>query len=347
MVRSRRSRNGSRSWWESASDRDLLDLRLRDLGLDWRDTWLADRVEQLHGELEARGLRLRPHVWLSTEWFSPDGIPGIAIPFFLAHERLMRLEKRMMLAVEGSSDRECMKLLRHEAGHAACTAYRLHRRPRWRDTFGPYGKPYPDSYVPRARSRNHVQHLRGWYAQAHPAEDFAETFAVWLAPNSRWRSRYRGWPALQKLEVVDSMMDSIAGRPTKVRSRRHVEPVSRSSMTLREYYEQKHERYGASFPSIFDEDLLVLFSSDHHFRRRPTAASFLRRARPHIRDVVGRWTGEVAYTVDHVIVDMINRCRELELRLTLSESKTFHEASVLVAVHTTRTIHRTPHRIML
>ena len=346
-MSAQRSTRRRRPWWASFSDRELLDVRLCDLDLDWRRTWLARTVEQLHDELEEKGLRLRPHVWLSTEWFSPDGVPGIAVPFFLAHERLMRLEKRKMLSVEGGSERGCLRLLRHEAGHAICTAHRLHRRPKWRATFGPYGAPYPESYAPRPSSRDHVQHLAGWYAQAHPAEDFAETFAVWLNPRSRWRQRYRDWPALEKLEVVDAMMASIAGRTPPVRSRRFVEPISKSRDTLRDVYEERQERYGAHAPTVFDEDLLRLFSDEARHAHRPTAAAFLRSARPRIRDTVVRWTGEVPYTVDHVVGDMIERCKSLELRLRMSTSKSIHEASVLVAVHTTRYMHRLPHRIAL
>ena len=333
--------------WTRAGDRALLETRLRDLGLDWRATWLRGIVEQVREELAWNGIALRPHVWLSTEWFSPDGIPGIAVPFYLAHERLIRLEKRMMFSAEGATERRCLELMRHEAGHAVCTAFRLHHRQRWRDTFGHYSTLYPDSYVPRPRSRDYVLHLSGWYAQAHPAEDFAETFAVWLDPTSKWRQRYRDWPALAKLQVVDSMMESIMGVRPVVRSRRFVEPISSNRDTLREYYEQKQERYGSQVSTVLDEDLTKLFSPDPRHRARPTAASFLRRNRGRIRRHVVRWTDEVPYTVDHVLEDMIARCRQEGLRLTQSETRTFHEATLMVAVHTTRTAHRIPHRILL
>jgi hypothetical protein len=56
-------------------------------------------------------------------------------------------------------------------------------------------------------------HLDDWYAQAHPDEDFAETFAVWLTPDLDWRARYRGWKAIAKLEYVDELMRSLAGKP--------------------------------------------------------------------------------------------------------------------------------------
>ena len=163
-------------------------------------------MRRLYRELDKRQIGFRPHVWLSEEWFSPDGVPGIAVPFYLAHPRLERLERRMMRNVEGGSAESAMRILRHEAGHAIDTAYRLRRRKRWREVFGPASLPYPDTYRARPGSRRYVQHLGEWYAQAHPCEDFAETFAVWLKPNSSWRRTYAQWPAFHKLEFVDELL---------------------------------------------------------------------------------------------------------------------------------------------
>jgi hypothetical protein len=184
---------GARVPWARWSNERLLDLRLRDLGLAIEGTWLEDCVAELYGELASRGIALRPHVWLSHEWFSPAGVPGIAVPFYLAHPRLMRLERSQMLEVEGGTREECLRILRHECGHAIQHAYLVHRRRRWRELFGRSSQPYPDLYRPNPASRRFVQHLRLFYAQSHPDEDFAETFAVWLQPRHLWRRRYAGW----------------------------------------------------------------------------------------------------------------------------------------------------------
>src|SRR5882757_3369448 len=208
--------------WEKLSDEQLLKQRLSSLRVTVEDTWLEDCLGALYEELQARGIRLRPHTWISREWFSPADVPGIAIPFYLAHPRLMKLEKKMMLEVEGGTWSECMAILRHETGHAVQHAYQLQRRRRWQQLFGPSSKHYPLYYRPNPASRNYVQHLRRWYAQSHPDEDFAETFAVWLRPRSNWRTRYAGWPALKKLEYVDELMEEIAGkRPASAFIRRH------------------------------------------------------------------------------------------------------------------------------
>ena len=160
--------------------------------------------------------RFRPYVWLSTDWFTPDGLSGFAIPFFLAHPRLARLEGRHMLEVEGGGHDWCMKLLRHETAHAIDNAYRLRRRKRWREVFGRASEKYAEAYLPRPLSREYVLNLDDWYSQSHPLEDFAETFSVWLQPRSQWRRRYADWPALKKLEYVDELMERIGADPPPV-----------------------------------------------------------------------------------------------------------------------------------
>ena len=159
--------------WQNASTRELLGLRLCDLGLSIESTFVEDCVQTLHEEMASRDLRVKPHVWLSTEWFCPDGIAGIAVPFYLVHPRLMRLERSQMLEVEGGTRQECLKLLRHEAGHAVHHAFRLGRLKRWQRLFGPSSTPYPDVYRPNPSSKRYFTNLDLWYAQAHPDEDFA------------------------------------------------------------------------------------------------------------------------------------------------------------------------------
>ena len=212
--------------WEKLSDEQLLKQRLSSLRVKVEGTWLEDCLGALNEELQARGIRLRPHTWISSEWFSPADVPGIAIPFYLAHPRLMKLEKKMMLEVEGGTWSECMAILRHETGHAVQHAYQFQRRRRWQQLFGPSSKHYPLYYRPNPASRRYVQHLRRWYAQSHPDEDFAETFAVWLRPRSNWRTRYAGWPALKKLEYVDELMGEIAGKRPPVMTRERTDPLS-------------------------------------------------------------------------------------------------------------------------
>ena len=120
--------------------------------------------------------------YLGDEWFSPAGSPAIAIPFYLAHPRLKTLEMHQMLQVEGGTPEWCQQLLRHESGHAIDHAYRFSSRDDWHAVFGSPETEYsPETYQPRPYSKGFVRNLPNWYAQAHPDEDFAETFAVWLS----------------------------------------------------------------------------------------------------------------------------------------------------------------------
>lgn len=335
--------------WADWTDEQLLALRMRDLGIKLADSpTLTARVARLYEELGRKGLRrFRPHCWLADEFFAPDGVPGIAIPFYLAHPRLEKLEAKQFLGVEGQSEAECLRILRHEAGHAIDTAYRLHRRKRWRELFGSFTQPYPDTYKPEAGSRDYVVHLDHWYAQAHPAEDWAETFAVWLAPGGRWRQRYADWPALEKLEYVDEWVRQIvdADAPPPVRNRRCPDPLSQNATTLAEHYRRKREHYGDDHPDFYDSDLRKLFSDDPKHAGRPTAASFLRTARPQIREDVARWTGTYPYTIDQVLGEMIARCKQLKLRMTRPAGDTLREAMLMVSVATMNYVLGRGHRV--
>jgi hypothetical protein len=320
--------------WARWSDERLLRLRLCDLGVDLRGRFVQKNIRELLTELEERGLGFQPHFWVSTEWFSPAGIPGVAIPFYLCHPRLALLEKRQMLDVEGGSRRSCLRILRHEAGHALDTAFRLSRRRRWRELFGSPSRRYPEEYSPRAYSKRYVLHLDYWYAQSHPSEDFAETFAVWLSPGSRWPSRYQGWPALKKLEYVDELMREIAGKKPLVKTRQLHEPVAELEQTLGEHYDEKRARYETDHPEVYDQALRRLVTDSSRARSRQAASAFLRRNRVELRQRVAEWTGEYTYTIDLVLAEMIKRCRELELRLHQSESETKVDAALLLTAQT-------------
>jgi len=332
--------------WPELDDEALLDIRMSDLPLALEGS-IAQRIAQLQDELEARAVRFPLHFYLSDEWFTPDGATAIAIPFYLAHPRLAKLEEAQMLEVEGGEHEWCMRILRHEAGHALDTAFRLRLRRQRRRLFGLSSKPYPDFYTPRPYSKRFVLHLDAWYAQSHPDEDFAETFAVWLTPTSEWRQRYAGWPALRKLELMDGLMASIRNRPPLVVNSSDVDPLRKLRKTLRQHYRNKRRYYGIDYPNFYDRDLRRLFSDAPEFGGNITAAQFVTRIRRPTRRLVSSWTGIYQYTIDQVLEDMVARCRELKLRLAVPEEQAKQEFAVLLTVQAMNYLHSGGHRVFL
>lgn len=217
----------------------LLNQRICDLALHIHTKPLLQSLNKIQKELLSRKILFKPVFYLADEWFVLEGQTSIGIPFYLADPTLKKLEKKMMGFVEGASFQECVKILRHEAGHALFYAYRFHRHPEVKKVFGPSPKRIPKTYHPDPQSRDYVRHLDNWYAQAEPDEDFAETFAVWLTPGSQWKSRYKNWPALQKLKLMDRLMKEIAGKKPLNTSAKKTDDISTIKTTLKNYYKKK------------------------------------------------------------------------------------------------------------
>jgi hypothetical protein len=300
--------------WFELSDDELLNLRFCELGLTLEGTHLEACVAELYRELDARQLAVHPPCYLGDEWFSPDGVPAIAIPFYLAHPRLQSLEKKMMMEVEGGRHTEdTMRFLRHECGHAICHAFGLTERRDWKVAFGSASREYRDHYRYQPYSRNFVRHLENWYAQSHPEEDFAETFSVWLTPGLDWKSLYRDWPARRKLEFVERLMSELAGKPAVVAARKRPYDVRRLRSRLRTHYAERRKLFAEESPSFFDADLERIFVGKTAATNGMPASRFLRRQRSAIVDAVSFWTRERKFVVDRVLKQLITRCDELRL----------------------------------
>ena len=333
--------------WADLPDEQLLDFRLCDLPLRIEGSPVESRIAELRDELRGRGLDLPLHFYLSEEWFTPDGASAMAVPFYLAHPRLEKLEESQMLEVEGGDYDWCMRILRHEAGHLVDNMFGLRRRRQRRGVFGPSSEPYPEFYAPKPYSKSYVLHLDAWYAQSHPDEDFAETFAVWLTPGSDWAHRYEGWPALRKLQYMDQLMGSIAGKPPRLVQANEVDGLRRIRRTLRQHYKQKRRHYGVDRPDFYDRDLRRLFSDAPEFAGNATAAAFVTRIRRQVRQLVASWTGIYQYTIDQVLEDIILRCRDLKLRLAVPEDTARREFTVLLTVQAMNFLHSGRHRLAL
>jgi len=315
--------------WTSLSDEQLLRLRMCDLQLDLRRSPLKRHVDRLYSELSDRGIRFRPHVWLSEEWFSPDGVPGIAVPFYLAHPRLMRLERKMTREVEGGNANWFMRILRHEAGHAIDSAYRLRRRDAWRTLFGPASRPYRSRYRARPASRHHVQHLGEWYAQSHPTEDFAETFAVWLAPRSGWQRRYASWPALRKLRFVQQFAGEHGADSPLVRCRTRIEPLDVNQRTLAQHYRSRLSRERSRRGLLADRLLKRVFSAAPG-RRALSTASLLRSHKASLLAAIIRNTDADRYFAHQILRIAIDRSERLQLFVQGSQRDALRETRALL-----------------
>jgi len=321
-----RLRHSRHDNWPDLPDDELLKVRFCDLRLSIDKSTLATDISQLYTSLHRRGITFRPHVWLSTEWFSPDGIPGIAIPFYVAHPRLMQLERHMKGEAEGGSRFWRQRILRHEAGHALDTAFGLRRRPGWRDVFGRASRQYPRVYSARPASRRYVQHLGHWYAQSHPTEDFAETFAVWLQPRARWRRDYAGWPALEKLEYVDEIMAEVAAKRPRNTLRETAAPLRENRRTLQEHYRRSSTIEDLS-ERRYDSWLLRSFPSRGRYPDAQSLGAYLREAESALRESVLKQTGAGGYLFRHVSAGLRRRAHRLELVVPAGRRDARHRAA--------------------
>ena len=277
--------------WETVRF-ELLKTPISSLGLSVEGSPVERHVRRLRREMEAKGLRFMPDVYLTDGWGCPDRTPVIGVPFYLADARLIHLEEEQTGEVE--DPRTIMMFLRHEAGHAVNYAYRLWRRPSWGEIFGPFTKPYRDSFRPDRMSRHYVRHIAAYpygrtYAQKHPDEDFAETFAVWLTPRSGWRARYRNWPVIRKLLYVDRLMKDIRRDVPESRRGRHLRPVDRMTLTLAEHYGKKAERFRRDARGYVDDSLHDAFPPSRGSVLRPAAALF-KRYRDRLVERVVHWS---------------------------------------------------------
>ncbi len=301
--------------WVHLSDEALLEVKIRSLGLTLDASGLLPLVQQLYDELTAKGLVFHPPCHVGDEWFVPVGVPIIFIPFFLVRERLRKLERAQMLEVEGETPEWFMRLMRHEAAHAYSYAYQLYKKRRWQQTFGLASTEETPFYRPRPYSRSYVVHLDDWYAQSHPDEDFAETFAVWLTPGLDWRMRYRGWKALQKLEYVDELMKSLAGQPPVHQPAYRVADYDCLNIKLKTYYRQKRKLYEDTYPDFYDNDLRQLFSAGPEVAQRVRASAYLRQHKGVLLNAVDRWTNERRYRVNKLLSRLRERCDQLDLHV--------------------------------
>jgi hypothetical protein len=332
----------------SLSDEQILATRICDIRIPIKEVPLLNRCYvRLREELKRQRLLVAPMLWVADEWYSPDGVCGFAVPFFLLHPRLIRLAEEKIYEAEGSEREWCMRLMRHEMGHVMDNAYQLRRRRQRQKLFGLSSLPYPDSYSPQPYSKKFVKNLDSWYAQAHPDEDWAETFAVWLNPQSKWRQKYKSGVARQKLDYLDEVMKSLAGtRPVKVDRTVDIK-ASDMKMTVGEFFDEKRSDFDEDEVGFFDEDLKRIFSFEKDPRAPLTAERFIRNHRLKLRDPLSKWTGQDRYKIKFIMDHLCERCKDLKLFLRNNPEDTLLEVTAMLAAKTASFLATGKYRISL
>jgi hypothetical protein len=292
---------------------EILSKPIQQLGLKLEGSPLERFVQQLYQELEAKGLkRFRPRCYLTDEWGCPNMEPVIGIPFYLADPQLQRLESAMN---DIEDARQIMMYMRHEAGHAFNYAYALYKTVDWRNCFGPFRRPYRDNYKPVPFSRQFVRHMEGWYAQKHPDEDFAETFAVWLTPRSNWRQRYKEWGAMKKLLYMDRVGRKFGDTDPVVAHGDTDITVDEMSVTVGEFYERALDQQLSPGDLPLDSDLRDIFNVSRRRRKNVRlAVDLLRENRKTLIDKVNYWTGVQRPLVKKLVETIESKVSELNLR---------------------------------
>lgn len=271
---------------------------IRDFGLTIEGTPLQPIVREFEGEVRSVGLtRIRPRCYLSTEWGVPFESVAIAIPFYLARPDLTALHVERTGLVEGFDRADILRYLRHEMGHVVNYAYRLYDQEEWVKQFGSITQPYSEEYRPEPFSRRYVRHLPGWYAQKHPDEDWAETFAVWMTPGLDWRKEYSGWPvAAAKLAYCDRVIGALRDREPDVTNVDLDEDVAEIEYSLGHYYRDDPIGLGEVPPGLDGAIRAIFEDLGGAGQQTPEealapAGALIRRMEPDLLANVFRWTG--------------------------------------------------------
>jgi Putative zinc-binding metallo-peptidase len=339
----------SRSFRES----NLFGTPIRDLKLSIEETRLVPLLDQFKAELVAKGIkRLVPKFHLSTEWGVPFGSVVIGIPFYLARPELTDLHGEEVGHIEGFNEHDILRYLRHEMGHVVNYGYKLYDEEEWVTLFGSITQPYLEDYRPQPFSRRFVRHLPGWYAQKHPDEDWAETFAVWMTPDQDWRADYTSWPtALAKLEYCERTMARLADRDPLVTAVETDEDVGELAYSLREYYKNQPAENEPPAAAGLDGDLRTIFddlspsagegAEEAAAKETRPAATLIRRLERQLMADVFRWTGHFPEKTRSLMRHLAQRAEALKQVYPLvAESEAIIGVTILVTSLAMNHVHR-------
>jgi hypothetical protein len=335
----------------SGQHSNMLDRPLNKLGVRLSAPHIASAIKQLHKELKNNNISFRPEIWISDDWFSPDGHPGFAIPFYLFTPQLISLENFYTQEVEGYTRPELMKLLRHETAHAMDNAFGLRMDKRRQKLFGLCSVPYPKDYLPNKKSNNFVTNLSDFYAQSHPEEDFAETFAVWLDPGSNWQKRYISKPvALEKLLFIDQLMHKLKSKKEKLITAPPPDQLRNLKGNLRDYYLRKRKRLGIIGLIDIQKDLHKIFTNKVESKKTVQAAKLIKTGNKILKDSFLKKKSSEGIKVKNKLIknllsEMENYCLKQSL-MTNNQKKAMTSLSSMLQEHSLHLPHNRNRIIM-
>jgi hypothetical protein len=319
----------------------FLTSRISDLSLDINES-MEPYFRRLRKELKAHRVMLWPDFYFGNEWGCVNKKISISIPFYLATPELRSLQG------DSTTKEEMIKILRHETGHAINYGYKLWQKEGWREIFGDFKKKYPKRYLSRVNpwSKSYVKHLHyigdPHYAQKHPDEDWAETFAIWLDPRSHWKDMYRTWPhAFEKLTYVDHLMEEIAGQEVVNQDKKKEGPYSEIEETVSEWWGLDGE--------ILDQELQeYLQDMNDLFVRPPDGGRKLLPAWKLIQKYARLLTERVSLWISKSNKHSVRKCLRRWEAICKNESLRYHpeqeeriliELSVLLTYHVMDGVH--------
>ncbi len=213
-----------------------------DLTLSFEGNGLATAMNALRDEVRAKGLQFWPNWYFGDDDFwTTDRAISVNVPWFLGDDIV-----RLAVASRGTqyTDDDLLRILRHEYAHALLYAFEGWKHWHWVQAFGDFDKEYTEDWEPDAsKDADFVAHLDRpgtggllHYAQKHPDEDWAETFATWIS--GEWQAQMETGSDLRKKKIL-TVQDLVSrgffyGEPI-VKNLGRRTPSTRNAMTVGEY----------------------------------------------------------------------------------------------------------------
>lgn len=325
------------------SELEILNLKLKDLAKLSGPSFISKRINKIKRELTNKGLTFEVSYYFGTEWFCADGSIGIALPHYLLHPKLEKIEKKYLGYTEGILENDFLALFRHELGHAIDNAFQLKNLKTREQIFGPHSIPYPDSYLANPYSKKFVKHLKNNYAQAHPEEDWAETFAVWLTPKSNWQKKYATWPAIEKLKYMDKVLSQLKNTPSKIKGQRTPYNIKNDNRTLRQYILDTRKERRLNRRAFYTNKLPKSLKANQGFSFK----SILQKNEFYIIQKVAFQTGQNRYRIKPMMNLFKMETKDCLISPKLKKQKALSLISKLIIKEQPRFLRQGRHRIKM